>query len=421
MKQLTVKGKLGAARLMVSSSTPYLTSILFMLVPREAPGLGTIGCTENGIMVYDPEVIDKWTVQQLAGALAHEVMHFLQEHMTRFKDRNQVVGNIAGDLTINPAVKAMGYELPPDVVWPEAFGFPEKQTADWYYEALMAQAQQQQQGQGAGSGASGKKGKNKPQQGQGQNQKPGLGSGWCGSCAGNPLPDEPDGGDAQGRSKAELDRATKATAEAVRQAASQGVGNVPDDLARWASAQLAPPKVRWQDKLARRARASLNAKAGCTDYSYGRPSRRQSSLSPGDPIKPSMRAYEPKVAVWVDTSGSMGSDELGRAMAEVRGVMRAVGASITFGAIDCAIHAVKQVAKWQDALKALKGGGGTDFRPVFEWLTRQARKPDILIFVTDGQGPAPKHPPPSTHVIWLLVGKYRTVPCEWGEAIEIDD
>jgi predicted metal-dependent peptidase len=46
------------------------------------------------------------------------------------------------------------------------------------------------------------------------------------------------------------------------------------------------------------------------------------------------------------------------------------------------------------------GGGGTDFRPVFEKVAEEGLEPACLIFMTDCMGTFPEEPPPYP-VLWL--------------------
>jgi predicted metal-dependent peptidase len=254
---------------------------------------------------------------------------------------------------------------------------------------------------------------------------PKVGAGSCGSCAGNPNANEPQqaaGQPSDGRSPAELAAMRRQVAEKVREMASQGSGKAPGGWARWADELLGAPKVRWQDKLARACRRAVSFKSGAVDYSYSRQSRRQGVLGTGDgiPILAALRQPVPRVAVALDTSGSMGTAELQVALAETKGILQATGANLTFMSCDTQVNAVGTVRRWQDAVKLVKGGGGTDFRPVFDKLAKSgAKRPDLLIFVTDGQGPAPARDPGYAHTIWLLVGPYARPPCTWGESIVV--
>ncbi|MCB1876115.1 MAG: hypothetical protein KDH88_09080, partial [Chromatiales bacterium] len=62
------------------------------------------------------------------------------------------------------------------------------------------------------------------------------------------------------------------------------------------------------------------------------------------------------------------------------------------------------------------GGGGTDFRPVFDWLDEQGQQPQLLVYFTDAQGQFPPHEP-NYPVIWLVKGR-DSVP--WGQRIQLN-
>jgi predicted metal-dependent peptidase len=129
----------------------------------------------------------------------------------------------------------------------------------------------------------------------------------------------------------------------------------------------------------------------------------------------------PRVALVVDTSGSMGSREIEDALTEARGILEAVGAEVTFVACDADVHELRPVSTVRDAMRLLKGGGGTDFRPAFEALSAVKPRPEVVIFATDGYGPAPHVQPPGMNTIWLLVGGNKNPPAQWGECVVIKD
>lgn len=418
---MNANDKLASARLLAVNRMPYFRTAILSLIPRQMPGLGTFGVTRTGVLLWDPHAVGEWTVREIAGTLVHEAMHLIRNHA----DRRERMGadpegyNIAGDLEINDDIDAAQLELPKWVVRPSLFKLEDGLTAEEYYHEIMkqaAKAQKQKGQQGSGDG----------QEDNGVAQalgiEPQVGSGKCGSCAGNPLPEEGDlPEDTPQRSEVELERIRRQTAEAINREAERGRGTVPGGLARWADGYIKPPKVSWQQKLQRNVRGAIAYRPGAVDLRWNWPSRRQGGVGygVGKPVLPALRAPVPRVAVVTDTSGSMGEEELKEGLSECHGILKAVGAQVDFIACDAAIQAAKKVRTWQEAAKLLKGGGGTDFVPIFEHLSLQRPRPDVVVIITDGMGPAPVEEPPYK-VIWLLVGPYKQRPCEWGECIEID-
>ncbi|CAL9335867.1 hypothetical protein SUDANB70_00173 [Streptomyces sp. enrichment culture] len=99
-------------------------------------------------------------------------------------------------------------------------------------------------------------------------------------------------------------------------------GDTPRSWRRWAEEVVHPPQP-WRELLGSALRAAVSGSGAGEDYSYGRPSRRSSSV-PGA-VLPSLRRTPPRVSVVIDTSGSVSDGELGSALLEVAAISRAVG------------------------------------------------------------------------------------------------
>lgn len=258
-----------------------------------------------------------------------------------------------------------------------------------------------------------------------------AGAGRCGSGAGGEeLPEEKEyAGDVPPRSEIEMDRMRADVAREIQaHAAQHGQGSVPGGFLTWADQVLSPPKVRWQDKLTRIVRAAVETVAGKTDYARDRISRRQPCYTAiararggFAPCMPALVGPRPEVAIGIDTSGSMGKDELTRAVSEAQGVLKALGAPVTFLACDSWSTEPKQVKTARELAALMRGGGGTDFRPVFAAVEKLRPVPHVFIFITDGQGPAPEIAPKGFETIWVLVGRYAERPCDWGQQIRIEE
>lgn len=466
-KTLTPDEMLQAARLMVLNRAPYHANVLLRLVPVRSPdftynGVPTFAVTEHGRMLWNPAAIEGWWkrdgAEACAGVLVHEALHFLLNHAARARavgaNTAELRGrwNTAADLSINTMLKAGGWKLPAGGLMPSQFGFAESLTAEAYWHLLSQQQQGkgQQQGQQGGDGdgndgdgqgnggpqqgqqgggkASGKGQQGKGQQGAGkgaQGHGKGVGHGACGGCAGNPGPGEPaDDGDASTDiSAAEGDGLRRAVAQAVAQALakSAGRGDVPGEL-QVLLESLKPAKVSWEQHLQRAVRIALSARRGVTDFTRSKLSRRQWGIGVGvgKPLLSAMHAPIPQVVFACDTSGSVGDDELVRAASEVEGLCRALSAPLQFIAADTRISSRGTVRSARDLKGLMTGRGGTDFRPVFDTLSREGFN-GLLVYATDGDGPAPAQAPKGMHVVWLLFGKTARVPASYGTAIRVEN
>lgn len=399
------KMKISTARYLAMGYAPYFSAMLYKLVFREvAPGIlpsATMGVTDRGICLYEKKFVDECTEKELAAVILHEINHLVRHHSKRMGTRDPEKWNLAGDAEINDDLQAMRLKLPGVPFVPELVPAPRGLTAEEYY-AKMDQ--------------DGGKGGQRPKQ-------PSLGAGNCGGCSGNgDKSDEQEQAEQEanatvGRSEAEMEMARDQVAQSIQQHAQKGRGNMPAGLVRWADAQLAPPKIPWETKLARACRRLVNTRPGAVDYRFGKISRRQAGVGYGHmkPILPGLIEPVPNVAVGLDTSGSMGQDEIMAGARETAGIMRAVGVGVMFIACDAAVHAVKQVSTPRELADCIKGGGGTDFRPIFKAVEDMNPRPEVFIFITDGGGPAPSHPPAGVSVIWLLAGPHRCRPYMAGD------
>jgi predicted metal-dependent peptidase len=434
MATLSPREKLAAAIMRVVeppvAMAPYFNAVLRGLVRREAPGLSTIGVTKDGVMLWDPAFVERTDMVELASVLVHEVMHVVLKHHDRSaalgivaastadQAADAYIANIAMDCAINTEL-GKGVKLPAGACMPENFDMPPNKTFEEYYALLQKQRQEQQQEQQKNQ-SSGGSSEGTP------DGTPGAARGWCGSCAGHPVPGEPEGGGASpdGRSEADMERYRKQVAQDI-----QGVkdrGTVPAALNRWADAFLKPAKIDWRTKLARIVRGTLAYKAGQSDFTWSRISRRQAGVGfgVGRPVIPAMHAPKPSAAVGVDTSGSMSPKDLSMALSEIQGVLAAVGSGVTVLTCDAVVHEVKDVSTAQEAAALLKGGGGTSMTPIFDELEKRREKPSVTIIVTDGHigDGYPVVEPSWTKTIWCVVGRRGNVECcPWGEIVHAMD
>ncbi len=253
-----------------------------------------------------------------------------------------------------------------------------------------------------------------------QAQSPAPAKGWCGSCAhGHQEPWEegpPGTSGTPGVGRAEAEVLRRQVAEEIRRHAAQGRGTVPGHWRRWAEEKLRP-KVDWRRVLASAVRAALADVTGAVDYSYRRPSRRQSAVP--DVVLPSMRYPTPEVAIVVDTSGSVGDEELCQALAEVARVIRASGAKygVHVLAVDSAVRTCRRVFRPEQV--QLAGGGGTDMGVGIEAAAKLHPRPHVIVVLTDGQTPWPDRPPRDTRVVVGLFGDRAWTTPSWARAVKI--
>jgi predicted metal-dependent peptidase len=170
------------------------------------------------------------------------------------------------------------------------------------------------------------------------------------------------------------------------------------------------PTVPWHALLARHVVSRAHH-----DYSFQKPSRRE-----GDAILPRLDSAQLALYVVLDVSGSVSESQLKAFATELEAIKGQVRARITLHACDEQLSADGPwtYEAWEPVIlpPTVRGGAGTDFRPVFQWIREAMHRPDLLVYFTDGEGEFPPAAPPYP-VIWLVKGP-ASVP--WGERIQLN-
>jgi predicted metal-dependent peptidase len=192
----------------------------------------------------------------------------------------------------------------------------------------------------------------------------------------------------------------------VREAVKGAPGTVPKGWRRWAEGHCEAAQD-WRVLLSGAFRSALAVAGGATDYAYQRPGRRTSSLG-GAVVLPSLRRPVPRVAVIVDTSGSVSDRELGSALTEVAQIAKAVGVGgnrVSVYSCDSAVHTVQMVCSCEEI--ALVGGGGTNMVRGIMRAAAASPRPDVIVVLTDGYTPWPGEMP-GPRVVAGIFGKPPT-------------
>jgi predicted metal-dependent peptidase len=125
-----------------------------------------------------------------------------------------------------------------------------------------------------------------------------------------------------------------------------------------------------------------------------------------------------------DSSGSMGKKQFLAARAEMAGIFKQLGISDAwFMDADAAVaHEPKRIRLRELATLPVVGRGGTDFRPAIKKIRELRPKPDICIYLTDGDGTAPANPPQDLEVVWCIVPSHNgRRPARWGHLVVVSD
>ncbi len=136
------------------------------------------------------------------------------------------------------------------------------------------------------------------------------------------------------------------------------------------------------------------------DYSWRRPNPRYIPLGL---YLPALRTESMGAIVFaIDTSGSIDQDMLDQAASEASALCAELEPrAMHVVYCDAAIQRVETYERGDEMKFRPAGGGGTDFRPVFDWVERLDEPPAGVVFVTDGAGIFPTSEP-ECPVLWLV-------------------
>ena len=122
------------------------------------------------------------------------------------------------------------------------------------------------------------------------------------------------------------------------------------------------------------------------------------------------------MVVAIDTSCSISENNLNQAASELVEIQSVMNATLYVVYVDATFQG-SQVFYPEDELKLeAKGGGGTDFRPAFEWVEKEELDIDCMVYLTDGYCSSFPEQEPEYPVLWITNRKHWTTP--FGEIVE---
>lgn len=345
---------------------------------------------------------DKWLLESdlhKLGHIKHELLHILYSHFTDFNDLvEKPIRDMAMDMEVNQYIAA-------DCLPPQSFtinsipGLNFKQfggTIYYYNELIKTMQQNTPQGQAVRNAVQAMQ--------NGETQAEGVKG------------DLPSHGDAWEKAD-NMDEATtkliKAQTEAQMQAVEQEVlksrGTVPQELQSMLERlkEVTVPKFNWKAYLRRFVGGSPEV---YTKSKRSKPNHRFDD-QPGIKIK-----QKQHVLIALDNSGSVSDAEIKEFFQELDHIA-ATGVAITLVQCDSAISSIEKYKRNQDIV--LTSRGGTSFDPPIDYLNENQHKYTCMIYLTDGEAPAPQNIP-SKRVLWVLSSKSGMTDHLPGYTIKLD-
>ena len=407
-----VETKLAAARARLILDKPFLGALVLRLpVVAADPAWCATTATDARAFYYNRDYIGALNLEQTQFVLAHETLHCALSHFARRQHRVKRRWDLACDYAVNPLLVGDGLTPPPGLV---LFDCYDGLTAEEIYPCIQESDEQEpfdqhlydeadsRRDDGSGRGGRGDDGRGRMSN---EPESPDLEGAMASEATrdGAPMPAPLTEGERETMGVQWRQRLAGAAQQAMRS------GKLAASMARLID-HLLQPQLPWRMMLARYMSASAR-----DDYSFMRPSRRE-----GAALLPSLRSSQVELAIVLDTSGSIGDTEMREFLAEVDALKGQLRARVTLLGCD---DRLSEDGPWRyepwEELKlpeTLAGGGGTSFIPPFDWLKRQDRQPDLVLYFTDADGEFPQDAP-LFPVIWLVKGK---APVPWGQRVQLN-
>jgi len=324
--------------------------------------------TKTLVMVYNSKFMDTLTDTELEAVLTHEMRHIINKHVYFYPglkyDRRRM--NFAMDIQINQYItglpkSALSYEHFKDK---DGKQFPKGMPTETYYDLLMdAEYDNPDAKPGEGEPADFlKPGKNNGPAQQGEGNEPGKGGG-------PQLLDEHYWEDCDAEQVADLLKRANIVHEKRKGRGSSEIEELIDAISKTIK------DLNYNKIMLHALKASM---PGTDIYkSYTRPSRRYGTQAKGN-----VRLPLPKIKKYIDTSGSIGQQEIEDVANILHNFFKVGVSAVEVGFFHSSLY--KNV-KYNNPKQLAKEGlqsGGTDLTEVFEDISKNHS--DLFIILTDG-------------------------------------
>ena len=359
--------------------------------------------TDGRNFYYNSRFIKMLRPKEIEFLFGHEVLHCVYDHVGRRGDRDPQLFNIANDYCVNADLikHRVGEKITsvPCLHNPKYDGMSSEEIYDILYEKaekidigklLDQMIDEHLDGDDDGEGNGGGDGEEVDGNGKG---RPRL------------TPEE------RQQIKDEIKEAMLAAAATV-----DGAGNLPAGVKRLIQ-ELTEPQMNWRELLRMQLESTIKS-----DYTWMRTSRKgwhMDAVMPGMKVDPMI-----DIAVALDASGSISETMLKDFLGEIQGIMDSFPAyRIHVFTFDTEAYNPAQYDS--DNLDDIcdyevKGGGGTDFDAIYNYLKAEEIEPKRLVVFTDGYPFGSWGDENYADTVWILHGT-TTIEPPWGQYAYYDE
>jgi predicted metal-dependent peptidase len=354
--------------------------------------------TDGRNFYYNSRFIKLLRPKEIEFLFGHEVLHCVYDHFGRRGDRDPQLFNIANDFCVNADLikHKVGEKITsvPCLYDPKYDGMSSEEIYDILYEKadkidigklLDQMIDEHLDGEGDSDSDDDQDGKGKGRPKLTAEERQAI--------------------------KDEIKEAMLAAAATV-----DGAGNLPAGVKRLIQ-ELTEPQMNWRELLRMQLESTIKS-----DYTWMRASRKgwhMDAVMPGMKLDPMI-----DIAVALDASGSISETMLKDFLGEIQGIMESFPAYrihvVTFDTE--AYNPVQYDSENLDDIcdYEIKGGGGTDFECIFNYLKENEIEPKRLVVFTDGYPFGSWGDENYADTVWILHGTTTIVP-PWGQHAYYDE
>ena len=358
----SVREKLITARIGLLLKAPFFGNLATRLKLVNGDSWLSTAATDGRNFYYNTDFVSKLKPRELEFLFGHEVLHNVYDHIARTGDfRDSGLFNCAADFCVNADLieQKIGDKINPCLFDAKYKGWSAEEVYDDLYKNaekinindLISQMIDEHL-----DGDQFSENESDGPQIDGVGKRPTISA------------------EERRKIKDEIREAMLQSAQAV------GAGNLPSGVKRLIK-DLTKPVVNWRELLQQQIQSTVK-----DDFSWMRPNRRGWHM---DAVLPGMKpGTQIDVCVAIDTSGSIGVDDIKAFLSEVKGIMDAYDEyKIQVWCFDTSIynHQIFTSDTLDDILLyEPQGGGGTDFLANWEYMKENNIEPKKFIMFTDG-------------------------------------
>jgi len=344
-----------------------------------------VNITDGINLFINPRFFNALKPKERVACLEHEVLHILNKHILRSRNKNPLIFNIAGDCAINQYIQ----ELPKGALLPKHFKLEENKETEYYYKKLMKNVKQY----------------TVDKDGNVKDEK--------GNTVGKVIDDH----SLWDKGNKDKDYQHQIVKNVIKKTLehTKDYGHLPQSIQQEIRKALLHEVANWRSILQRFInRATLV---------FSVPTRKKLNRRFGFYYDGTRVECKLDLLVAIDTSGSISDGDLSLFFSEIDKI-KALGMRVTIAEIDADVHRVYRYNQMPKS-KGMRvyGRGGTDFKPLFHYVkNKMKQKPDCIIYLTDLYADLKFKNPTNIPCLWAITqngGNIKDIP--FGTGIKLKD